>query len=50
MQFMMRFAPITFPIAMLAGLGWCIGLLRWQTQPHAEKAHQAKEWGNRGLD
>lgn len=26
MQFMMRLAPITFPIAMLAGLGWCIGI------------------------
>lgn len=26
MPFMMRFAPITFPIAMLAGLGWCIGI------------------------
>ncbi len=26
MQLMMRLAPITFPIAMLAGLGWCIGI------------------------
>ena len=26
MQLMMRLAPITFPIAMLAGLGWCIGV------------------------
>ncbi len=26
MQFMMQLAPITFPIAMLAGLGWCIGI------------------------
>lgn len=26
MQFMMRLAPITFPITMLAGLGWCIGI------------------------
>ncbi len=103
MQFMMRLAPITFPIAMLAGLGWCIGIalleqtygvgytltryclmvfmvlapwltlkltfyvivslgrklglipparptyslgyeesLRWQTQPYAKKANQAK--------
>ena len=26
MQLMIRLAPITFPIAMLAGLGWCIGI------------------------
>lgn len=26
MRLMMRLAPITFPIAMLAGLGWCIGI------------------------
>jgi hypothetical protein len=33
MQFMMRLAPITFPIAMLAGLGWCIGIALLE-QPH----------------
>lgn len=27
MQFMMRLAPITFPIAMITGLGLCIDLL-----------------------
>ena len=26
MQLMMRLAPITLPIAMIAGLGWCIGI------------------------
>lgn len=33
MQFMMRLAPITFPIAVLAGLGWCIGIALLE-QPH----------------
>lgn len=33
MQFMMQLAPITFPIAMLAGLGWCIGIALLE-QPH----------------
>lgn len=33
MQLMMRLAPITFPIAMLAGLGWCIGIALLE-QPH----------------
>ncbi|WP_351089057.1 hypothetical protein [Shewanella sp. S1-49-MNA-CIBAN-0167] len=33
MQFMMRLAPITFPIAILAGLGWCIGIALLE-QPH----------------
>ncbi len=33
MQFMMRLAPITFPITMLAGLGWCIGIALLE-QPH----------------
>ena len=34
MQLMMRLAPITFPIAMLAGLGWCIGIALLE-QPHS---------------
>lgn len=34
MQFMMRLAPFTFPIAMLAGLGWCVGIVLLE-QPHA---------------
>ncbi|MCY7294861.1 hypothetical protein [Alteromonas sp. a30] len=42
MQFMMRLTSITFPTAMLSGLGWCISLLRWQTKPYAKKANQAK--------
>ncbi|EFH72906.1 conserved hypothetical protein [Vibrio cholerae RC385] len=33
MRLMMRLAPITFPIAMLAGLGWCIGIALLE-QPH----------------
>ncbi|MGL4895575.1 MAG: hypothetical protein ACRC47_12135 [Shewanella sp.] len=33
MQFMMRLHPVTFPIAMLAGLGWCIGIALLE-QPH----------------
>ena len=33
MQLMIRLAPITFPIAMLAGLGWCIGIALLE-QPH----------------
>ncbi len=33
MQFMMRLAPITFPIAMLAGLGWFTGIALLE-QPH----------------
>lgn len=33
MQLMMRLAPITFPIAMLAGLSWCIGIALLD-QPH----------------
>lgn len=33
MQFMMRLAPITFPMAILASLGWCIGISLLE-QPH----------------
>jgi len=33
MQLMMRLAPITFPIAMLAGLSCCIGIALLE-QPH----------------
>ena len=33
MQLMMRPASITFPIATLAGLGWCIGIALLE-QPH----------------
>lgn len=33
MQLMMRLTPITFPIAMLAGLGWFTGITLLD-QPH----------------
>jgi len=43
MQFMMRLAPITFPIAMLAGLSWCIGIALLE-QPYGDRKLTCKRF------